>query len=138
MEQITLTLLSAERQVVASVSASSITLTGSEGQIQVLPGHAHMIGTLETGSFQFTPVNGTPVVGVISTGFFEVTDDHIKVLAETVELASEIDLERAKRAQQRAEAALQKAEMDDHQFKKYQLKLQRALIRQQIASQTTH
>ena len=110
-------------------------VTGSEGQVEILPGHAPMVGSLETGVFTYR-VPGDPTVhkGMISTGFFEVRDDRVTVLAETLELAGEIDVERARKAQGLAEQALTQAALEPDQFKKYQLKVQRALIRQQVAS----
>jgi F-type H+-transporting ATPase subunit epsilon len=70
---------------------------------------------------------------VISSGFYDVKDDVVNVLAETVELAGEIDLDRARRAQKAAEDNLKSAELTESSFRKYQLKLERALIRQQTA-----
>ena len=77
-------------------------------------------------------------MGVISSGFFEVRDGGVTVAAETVELAKEIDLQRAKTAQKKAENALTDPELDFALFRKYELKLQRALVRQQIAGQESH
>ena len=127
-----LTVLSPERRLLDQVDVDSITLTGSEGQIQILPGHAPLIGTLETGIFSYkVPAEGEGV-GVISSGFFEIKNDKINLMAETLELKGEIDVSRARLAQQKAEAMLKEAALDESQFKKYQLKLQRALIRQHV------
>lgn len=132
-----LTILSPERRLTIAVAATSVTLNGSEGQIQILPGHAPMMGTMEMGAFSFVKSGGeSGGVGVISNGFFEVTGDSVMVLAETLELKGEIDVVRSKLAQQKAEKALQEAGIDEHRFRKYQLKLQRALIRQQLGSQS--
>ncbi|MFZ9595012.1 MAG: ATP synthase F1 subunit epsilon [Bdellovibrionia bacterium] len=131
-EALKLSILSPERRLIENVTVREVVLTGSEGQIQILPGHRPMIGTLETGLFQYQLESGAFVRGVISSGFFEVQGDCIQVMAETLELAKEIDLSRARKAQLLAEETLKQADLDEHQFKKYQLKLQRALIRQQI------
>ena len=127
-----LSILTPERRLVEDLSVIEVTLTGSEGQIQVLPGHAPMIGTLTTGLFSYHVDGKEPVSGVISTGFFEVKDDHLSVMAETLELKGEISLERARKAQVLAEETLKSADLNEHQFKKYQLKLQRSLIRQNL------
>jgi len=132
-EELKLSILSPERRLVESISVEEVTLTGSEGQIQILPGHAPMIATLSTGLFQYRPKSGGAVSGVISSGFFKVEEGELQILAETIELKSEIDVNRAKKAQNLAEETLQAADLDEVQFKKYQLKLQRSLIRQQIA-----
>ncbi len=129
-----LSILSPEKRIATTLEVASVTVPGSEGQIQILPEHADMIGTLETGPFAYTPVGGVPTTGVISSGFFEVRKGAITIAAETVELAKEIDLSRAKTAQKKAEGALQDPELDQKLFRKYELKLQRALIRQQVAS----
>jgi F-type H+-transporting ATPase subunit epsilon len=93
-----------------------------------------MIGLLDTGVINYRMTDGSVHSGVISTGTFEVKDDEVAVMAETLELVGEIDLERARRAQKIAEDALKDAALDEHQFKKYQLKLQRAVIRQQVVA----
>ena len=129
-----LTILSPERRLVEGATVEAVTLFGSEGQIQILEGHAPMIGSLETGPFSYRTQDHAEHTGVISSGFFEVVGDRVVVTAETLELKGEIDLERAKRAQKLAEDALKEANLDPQQFKKYQLKLQRSLIRQQIGS----
>lgn len=53
-------------------------------------------------------------------------------MAETIELSKEIDLNRAKKAQQLAEKTLQDAQLDEAAFKKYQLKLQKSSARQTL------
>lgn len=131
---LSLSILTPERRLVEKVSIDEVTLPGSEGEIQILPGHAAMIGTLQTGVFSYQAAGKSSVLGVISSGFFEVKDDEISVMAETLELGNEIDLTRAKAAQKVAEEALNGASLDEHQFNKYQLKLQRSLIRQQAVS----
>lgn len=132
-ETLKLTILSPERKLLEGTQVQSITLPTSEGEIQVLPGHAAIIGTLHTGVFSYQSASGEEALGVISSGFYEVKDDVVNVMAETVELKSELDLIRARTAQQKAEAALQDPNLEQGNFRKYQLKLQRALIRQQAA-----
>ena len=133
-----LTVYSPERKLIESKPILEITLNSAIGQIQILPGHAHLIGALVSGPFSYTSPEGNKVSGFISSGYFETKNEEIKVLAEVLELSSEIDLDRAKRAQKKAEAELQDPSIEEHRFKKYQLKLERALIRQQIAGKTVH
>jgi F-type H+-transporting ATPase subunit epsilon len=134
-----LSILSPERRLLDSVDVQAVTLPGSEGQIQILPGHAAMVGSLETGIFSYLTASGGEETGIVTTGFFEVRDDQVTVLAETLELKTEIDVSRAKAAQQKAELALRDdPALDEHKFRKYQLKLQRSLIRQQLAGRDLH
>jgi len=132
-----LTILSPERKIAEGITVQSATLPGSEGQIQILPEHAEMIGTLETGMFSYIPASGSPVIGVISSGFFQVANDALIVTAETFEYSSELDATRAITAQKKAENALIDPELAPALFRKYELKLQRAIIRQQIAGKST-
>jgi F-type H+-transporting ATPase subunit epsilon len=129
-----LSIYSPERRLLEGTSVESVLVNGSEGHVEILPGHAPLVGTLETGMFSYrTPGDQRVHRGVISTGFFEVRDDKVVVLAETLELEGEIDVERARKAQGLAEQTLSQAALEPEKFKKYQLKLQRALIRQQVA-----
>lgn len=129
-----LTLLTPERRLLESAEVERVVLTGSEGQIEILPGHVQMLGTLESGTFAFSGSSDSNS-GFISTGFFEVKNDVVTILAETLELKKEIDLSRAESAQKKAEDALKDAALTQESFRKYQLKLERSLIRQQIARQ---
>ena len=130
-----ISIYSPERRLLEGATVESVLLTGSEGQIEILPGHAPMAGTLETGIFTYRVPGDTRIhKGVISTGFFEVMDDKVVVLAETLELEGEINVERARKAQALAEQTLAQAALEGDKFRKYQLKLQRSLIRQHVAN----
>lgn len=113
-----------------------VTVFGSEGQVQILSGHAPIVGTLETGFFHYRLAGGQELSGVISSGFFRVQDDVVTILAETIELRGEVDVSRAKKAQKEAEEVLRQADLDQHAFGKYQLKLERSIIRQQLAEKS--
>ena len=139
-ETLKLSLLSPERKIFENMDVTSVTVTGAEGALQLLPGHADFVSTLETGPFSYTPVvsnEDQETRGVISSGFVEVRAGRVIVSAETLEFSQEIDLDRAKAAQKKAEQALSDAQIDEVKFHKYQLKLQRALIRQQEAGRAT-
>ncbi len=129
-----LTVLTPERRLLSAIAIQELTLTGSEGELQILEGHAPIVGNLETGIFRYRLDTGENSFGVISSGFFHVSDNHVTVMAETLELHSEIDVDRAKKAQKLAEDTLRDADLEEHRFRKYQLKLQRALVRQQVGS----
>lgn len=135
-----LNLLSPEKKIVSAQEVEWVTIPTSEGEVQILSGHAPMIGLLETGPFSYLAAGSAQSVrGVISSGFFEVVGDTLSVMAETVELVGDIDKARAAKAQKKAESMLDgSAELDAHAFKKYQLKLQRALVRQQESGMDHH
>jgi F-type H+-transporting ATPase subunit epsilon len=134
METFNLSILAPERRLIEGERAVSAVFTTTEGEIEILPGHANMVAQLEPGRFSYTPRGQKPVEGVISSGFVNVEDGSVKVVAETIELATEIDLARAKTAQTKAESRLSDTGLTPEEFKKFQLKLKRAEIRQVVGS----
>lgn len=135
---LTLEVVTPTKRVLQSVQVRSVTVPGAEGEMTILPGHARLVSILDTGVVSFETDSGAKQVAAISSGFIEVKNDCVVVLAETLEMAKDIDIERAKRAQTKAESRLAEKDIDPDQFKKYQLKLQRSLIRQQAASFLTN
>lgn len=130
---LTLTLLSPIRVLVKSVSIQWVALQTPSGRVEIFPGHAPLRGVLEAGVFEYQGISqSSKVQGFISRGAFEVLSDHIDILAETLELKEEVDFLRAQAAQQKAEKILQESHLEVSHLKKYQLKLQRSLIRQNL------
>ena len=72
------------------------------GYLGILPGHAALLGQLGTGFLSYR-ADGSKRYVSISGGFLEVKDDHVRVLADRAERAEEIDVERARRALERAQ-----------------------------------
>lgn len=129
-----LVILSPERRLVEGANVEYLTLTSSEGQIQILPGHAHIMSTLDTGYFSYRVPGEEETSGAISGGFYQVTDGVVTVMAETLELLHEIDVPRARKAQAEAEQALKEAELEPRHFLEYQAQLRRAVARQAVAA----
>jgi F-type H+-transporting ATPase subunit epsilon len=90
--------------------ATRVKAPGVEGSFEVLKNHAPMIAAIEVGTIVVTGVDGNPITIATSGGFVEVQNNTVSVVAETAELASEIDVERAKAAEQRAVEALANAD----------------------------
>ncbi len=131
-QKLTVTVLSPERKLLEGVKITKAHFRTSEGEVEVLPGHISMVGTLETGMFEFSVADdGSTVSGVFSSGFYRVSGDSLTVTAETIELKGEISVDRARAAQEKAQKMLTEASLSEEDFRKYELKLQRALIRQQ-------
>jgi F-type H+-transporting ATPase subunit epsilon len=117
------------RRILEGAKTDRITLPTASGEITVLPGHTELVTLLSTGVLGF-PAGGAERKFVISYGFTIVRKDKVIVLAETCEESGEIDVERARQAQKKAEQALSGV-LSEEQMRKYQLKLERSLIRQQ-------
>lgn len=77
------------------------------GELGVLKNHAPMIAALDVGVMRYTDPEGKVKKIALSGGFMEVIYNEVRVLAETAEQGSEIDVLRAKAAKERAEKRLQ-------------------------------
>ena len=76
--------------------------TVSGGEVAFLTGHAPFVGALDIGVVRVKTGDGTEEAAVHG-GFVEVRDDRVTVLSDVAELASQIDMERARRAKEAAE-----------------------------------
>jgi F-type H+-transporting ATPase subunit epsilon len=117
---------------VVDTEVEEVTASGKLGEFGVLPGHAPFLTSLSIGELSYKN-NGVPVSMALNWGYFEVKDDKIIILVETAETSDQIDIERARAAQGRAEEALKKLTSEDKQFKIYEAALERAIIRMQVA-----
>jgi len=92
----------------AREEVSEVQIPGQDGYLGILPGHAALIGQLGTGYLWYVSGGRRRYLSVAG-GFLEVKDDHVRVLADAAERAEEIDVERARRAFQRAQEQLTNA-----------------------------
>jgi F-type H+-transporting ATPase subunit epsilon len=81
------------------VSEAQIPL--ANGYIGVLPKHAPLLGELGTGDLTYV-AGGRRRHMVVSGGWTEVLDEHVRVLADSAEDADDIDLARAEESRRRA------------------------------------
>jgi F-type H+-transporting ATPase subunit epsilon len=119
-----LSVLAPERSVIEA-DVVSIIVPGSEGYLGVLAHHAPLITALVPGKLTVKGPDREEEIYAIAGGFLEVSDNRAVILADSIERADQIDVERARRARERAverlrhhdekidtaraEAALQKA-----------------------------
>src|SRR4249919_784314 len=89
-----------------SDSVDAVVLPGIEGELGVLPHHAPLVSMLGVGELRIRK-GGTEESFAIAGGFLQVRPDKVVVMAETADLASEIDLEKAQEARREAERALE-------------------------------
>ena len=89
--------------------ARGVVAPGTEGSFEVLRNHAPMIASFEVGSIDLTLQSGDRIRFATSGGFLEVLNNTVTILAETAELASDIDVERARESEQKALARLAEA-----------------------------
>ena len=116
-----------------SDTVDSVQLPGSEGELGVLPHHAPLVSMLGVGELRIRK-GGQEESFAIAGGFLQVRPDRVVVMAETADMASEIDLERAQEARREAERALEcAAQADAVDLSAARAALQTALLRIRVA-----
>jgi F-type H+-transporting ATPase subunit epsilon len=108
------------------------TCPGIEGELGVLPHHAPLLTTLGVGELRIRKGSSEESFA-IAGGFLQVRPDRVVVMAETADLASEIDLEAAERARREAELALSEGFDEPADLARARAALQTALLRIRVA-----
>jgi len=124
---IRLELVTPER-LLLSEEVDEVVAPGYEGEFGVLPEHTQYLSILNIGMLRYRKGSENRRIA-LGGGFAEVTPERVVVMADTAERAEEIDVERARRARERAEAALKELSLDDETYAKAYAALQRAMVR---------
>jgi F-type H+-transporting ATPase subunit epsilon len=104
--QMQLDIVSAEGSIFAG-SVTKMTATGSEGVLQVFPGHMPLLTPLKPGYVRLTLPSNKRQMFYVSGGFLEVQPEIVTVLADTAIHAEDLDQQAALHAKERAEKMLQ-------------------------------
>jgi F-type H+-transporting ATPase subunit epsilon len=115
-----------------SDEVDSVQLPGFEGELGVLPHHAPLLSMLGVGELRIKK-GGTEEAFAIVGGFLQVRPDKVVVMAETADMASEIDLEKAQEARREAERALEVGFHEGADLSAARAALQQALLRIRLA-----
>jgi F-type H+-transporting ATPase subunit epsilon len=115
-----------------SDEVDAVVLPGSEGELGVLPHHAPLLSMLGVGELRIRKA-GTEESFAIVGGFLQVRPDRVVVMAETADMASEIDLEKAQQARREAEQALESGYHEGADLAAARAALQQALLRIRVA-----
>jgi len=115
-----------------SDTVDAVVLPGSEGEMGVLPHHAPLLATLGIGELRIRK-GGTEEAFAIVGGFVQVRPDKVVVMAETADMASEIDVEKAQEARREAERALESGFHEGADLSLARAQLQQALLRIRLA-----
>jgi F-type H+-transporting ATPase subunit epsilon len=126
-----LEIVTPERQVF-SEEVDSVVCPGVEGELGVLPHHAPLVTTLGVGELRIRR-GGQEEFFAIAGGFLQVRPDKVVVMAETADMASEIDIEKAQEARREAEQALAEGFEEPADLARARAALQRALLRIRVA-----
>ncbi|MEA1796385.1 F0F1 ATP synthase subunit epsilon [Rhodococcus qingshengii] len=96
MAEMTVELVAVEQRL-WSGSATLVSAQTTEGEIGIMPGHEPVLGQLiEGGTVSITSVDGERIVAAVHGGFLSVTATTVTILAESADMAQDIDVEAAK------------------------------------------
>ncbi|WP_310604405.1 ATP synthase F1 subunit epsilon [Anaerosporobacter sp.] len=117
--------------------AEMIELKTTEGDIGVLKDHIPLTAIVAPGVLRI--INGGEVKeAALLSGFIEILQDKVIVLAESCEWPDEIDINRANEAKIRAERRLKATDAGQINITRAEMALHRSLIRIELAEKSKH
>ena len=114
-----------------------VLVPGIEGEMGILPHHTPLVSLLGVGELKIRKGNDEESFA-IAGGFLQVRPDKVVVMAETADMASEIDIEKAQEARREAERALESGYDEGADLSMARAQLQQALLRIRLAERRHH
>lgn len=115
------------------IEAEEVMCPGEDGVFSVRFGHTPLLTTLVPGVIVVKTVEGEEQFFATSGGFAEVSPQKALILADTYESGKDVDEERAKQAEERAQLRLRKPEPETD-MKRAELALYKAMARIKAAN----
>lgn len=124
---------------VVSEEVDIVTAPGVGGEFGVLANHAPFLSTIKTGTLSYKKDRVSKFL-MVTGGFTEVSNNKITFLVESAEFGSDIDVDRAMRAKERAEKRLAQAQQTTEKINRVRAEaaLQRSLARIRAAELSRH
>ena len=119
-------------QILFSGEAEMVSCRTTDGEIAFLTGHAPFVGALGIGPVTIRTTGGGDEVAAVHGGFVEVSHNRVTILSDVAEMAHQIDLMRAQRSKDEAEARLRESHDAD-----CEAQLRRAHVRIELAADRT-
>jgi len=132
---VNLNVVSAEESLFSG-SIESLQITGSEGELGIMPGHAPLLTSLKPGMARIVKKGGKEEVIYLSGGMLEVQPNHVTVLADIAVRSDDLDEQVAEEAKQRAEERLN-AHGDDVNYAEAAAELARAVAQLRVIQATS-
>jgi F-type H+-transporting ATPase subunit epsilon len=111
--------------------SSFLEFTTTEGDMGVYPNHIPLTAIIAPGILRIHEKDTVKEAALMS-GFIQILQDSVTILAESVEWPEEIDANRAKEAEIRAKRRIEEGSGID--MNRAELALKRAIIRQTLAN----
>ncbi len=122
-------------RVVLKEEILQITVPTRQGEITVLANHIPLVATLLPGVVEIVRTDNTREVMSVSGGFIEVLKNKVVILADTAEMAREIDMDRVEAARKQAEKVkADTRQYDQERFAQISAKIAKELARSRAAN----
>ncbi|MAT06462.1 MAG: ATP synthase F1 subunit epsilon [Acidimicrobiaceae bacterium] len=102
----TVEVVSPEKVLYSGEATMVITRTIGGGEVAFQPGHVAFLGALVENHTRVFLADGSTEDVAVHGGFVEVSDNKVSILSDAAELGTNVDIERARAAKQRAEEVL--------------------------------
>lgn len=115
-----------EKKIVANQEVEEVTVPAYAGELNILPGHAPLMTTLEPGIFKYRLKGSSEVEkAAISWGYCQVSPEGVNVMAEEAALAGDIEVSVVKEHLRLQEQKLAAESLDDAQWRDTQHEIAR-------------
>ncbi|NQY64280.1 MAG: F0F1 ATP synthase subunit epsilon [Alteromonadaceae bacterium] len=131
---VNLNVVSAEEEIFSG-RIESLQITGSEGELGIMPGHAPLLTSLKPGMARIVKYGGEVEVLYLSGGMLEVQPNNVTVLADVVVRADDLEEQAVLEAKQRAEEHMN-AHGDDVNFAEVAAELARVTAQLRVIQAT--
>jgi ATP synthase F1, epsilon subunit len=111
--------------------ATMVEFTTTQGDVGIYAKHIPMVSVIAPGKLTIHCEDGSEKICALHSGFSEILQDKVTILADSCEHSDEIDIARAKEAKERAEKRL--SQRDGVDIARAELALRRALVRLNVA-----
>lgn len=111
----------------------AVSFMGIDGSYGILPNHAALMTATMPGVVKVTNTDDSVEELLVTDGFAEIRDNVLSLVCEAGERAGEIDVERARVAEERAREQIEGASTVDINLAQAEVALQKALLRQMLA-----
>lgn len=112
--------------------AEKLSVRTQDGIIGILPRHIDYVAPLGMGEAVITEPEGRERRAACIGGMVAVHSGKVRLVATTFEWAEDIDMERAKTAEQKARDIIARNDLNERDLKLAEAKLHRALVRQAV------
>lgn len=132
-----LTLVTPQKRIVTERDLEEITLPAFAGELNILPGHAPLMTTLEAGVLKYKLVGEAEQKLAISWGYCQVSPQGVNILAEHAVTVDEVNAKAVAEKLKTQEARMATESLDDVEWKKLELEVAKLKAEAELVSGPT-